>query len=249
MRSAFLLSDPEIPVRLQRYLAACGIASRRKAEELILRGDVKVNGNTVRILGTKVTESDVVEYGGRIVTPEKKKLYIALHKPRGYICTSSDPEGRPTVLELLSDAYSERIYNIGRLDFNTSGLLLFTNDGEFARIVSHPSSQIEKEYLVETGESPSKNTLDSFKNGVSIDGVRYTIVRYDKVGDRTTRIVLIEGKNREIRRLFESAGHEVLRIHRTRIGAVHIGTLKAGEHRPLSKSEISRLFEQDRKGT
>jgi 23S rRNA pseudouridine2605 synthase len=236
-------------MRLQRYLAICGVASRRKAEELILDGRVKINGQIVRVLGTKVASGDVVEYDEKRVTPETHKLYIALHKPRGCICTSSDPDGRPTALDLLSHEYKERIYSIGRLDFNTSGLLLFTNDGAFARIVSHPSSGIEKEYLVETSEIMDEASLQRFKKGITVSGIRYKIIRYEIIDKRKSRIVLVEGKNREIRKLFESEGYYVIRIHRTRVGPVRLGKLEEGGHRSLNESEIARLFSYERKRT
>ena len=238
------MTDSGAPVRLQRYLAACGVASRRKAEELILAGRVRVNGETVRILGTKVLESDIVEYDGSRVSREIRKLYIALNKPRGYICSSADPENRPMAIELLSDAFSERVYNVGRLDFNTSGLLLFTNDGDFAKIVSHPSSGIEKEYHVETADQIDPAVLDAFKKGITISAERYRIARFLMQGPREVRIVLVEGKNREIRRLFESAGYDIRRIHRIRVGHVRIGGLKSGEHRLLTEREVSLFFRQ-----
>lgn len=240
------MNESDSPIRLQRYLAMCGVASRRKSEALIQEGRVKINGITTRELGTKVTAGDIVAFDGKKVVPESTKLYLVLHKPRGYICSSSDPEGRPKALDLLS-AYSERIYNVGRLDFNTSGLLLFTNDGNFARIVSHPSSQIEKEYLVETAETLDNSALQRFRKGTTVEGVRYKIARFEITGEKTVRVVLIEGKNREIRKLFESAGYYVRRIHRTRIGPVHIKQLKVGNHRPLNATEITQLMQHGEK--
>ena len=241
------MTDNETPIRLQRYLAACGVASRRQSEELILSGRVQVNGTVARVLGTKVLMSDSVKFDGKLVSPETRKLYIALNKPRGYICSSSDPENRPMAIELLSDRYSERIYNVGRLDFNTSGLLLFTNDGDFSKVASHPSSEIEKEYLVDTEEPIDESVLNDFKNGVTIERVRYKISAYRISGPRQVKIVLFEGKNREIRRLFTGAGHYVRRIHRIRIGPVRIKSLGNGEHRFLTESEIAWFLKQDKK--
>ncbi len=241
------MKDKETTVRLQRYLAICGVASRRKSEELILSGRVQVNGVVARVLGTKVAMTDSVKFDGKLVSPEKRMLYIALNKPRGYICSSSDPENRPMAIDLLSDHYPERIYNVGRLDFNTSGLLLFTNDGEFSRVASHPSSEIEKEYLVETEDPISESVLDNFKNGIMIEHERYKIADYRISGPRQVKIVLFEGKNREIRRLFAATGHYARRIHRIRIGPVHIGSLKDAEHRFLTRPEIEWFLKQDRK--
>jgi 23S rRNA pseudouridine2605 synthase len=234
--------DKGVPVRLQRYLAACGVASRRRSEEYILNGRVKVNGETVRALGTKVTAADTILFDEKPVRPETRMVYVALNKPRGYICSSSDPENRPMAIDLIKDKYPERIFSVGRLDFNTSGLLLFTNDGEYARIVSHPSSEIEKEYRVETVEPIDGEVLKGFKNGVTIDGTRYMISDYTITGTRQVRIVLIEGKNRELRQLFASAGNPVRRIHRVRIGPIRIGNLSSGKHRNLNGKEISWFF-------
>lgn len=244
MRSGSALRNNETPVRLQRYLASCGVASRRKSEEFILEGRVTVNGTVARVLGTKVTSSDSVKFDGKLVKPETRTLYIALNKPRGYICTSADPENRPMAIELLSHAYPERIYTVGRLDFNTSGLLLFTNDGEFSRIVSHPSSGIEKEYLVETVDPIDESVLKDFKKGITIERTRYKISDYSLLGPRQARIILIEGKNREIRRLFTASGYYVRRIHRVRIGPVRIGSLRNGEHRLLTEREINWFLKQ-----
>ena len=241
------MTDKGAPVRLQRYLAACGVASRRKSEELILAGRVQVNGTIARVLGTKVSLTDSVKFDGKLIKPETRELYIALNKPRGYICSSSDPENRPMAIELLASRYSERIYNVGRLDFNTSGLLLFTNDGDFSKIVSHPSSEIEKEYLVETADPIEEAVLSNFKKGITIDRIRFKISDYHISGPRQIRIILIEGKNREIRRLFATSGHYLRRIHRVRIGPARIGNLGSGEHRFLTEREINWFLRQDKK--
>lgn len=225
-------------MRLQKYLAQCGVASRRKCEEYIVDGRVTINGTIVRVLGTKVGPADKVAFDGKPVLPERRKLYIALNKPRGYLCTSEDPEGRPLALDLLSKHFTERIYSVGRLDFNSSGLILFTNDGEFAKSVSHPSSGIEKEYLVESFDPFPEEFLEEFKRGVVIEGAKYRIEDYTVTGPNTARIVLIEGKNREIRRLYESKNAGVRRIHRVRIGPLVLGDLRMGKFRSLEKREI-----------
>lgn len=230
------------PMRLQRYLALCGVASRRKSEELIQDGRVLVNGTVVTTLGTKVNLEDTVSFDGAVVVPESRSVYVALNKPRGYLCSSSDPDGRPLAIDLLTEHYSERLYSVGRLDFNTSGLILFTNDGEFTRIVSHPSSEIEKEYLVESFDPISENDLEEFKAGVFIEGVLYAIQDYVFHTPNRVRLILIEGKNREIRRLYEAKNIDIRRIHRIRVGNVQLGDLENGAHRPLKRPEIDWFY-------
>ncbi len=240
--------DRDGPIRLQRYLALCGIASRRKNELHILDGRVSVNGTIIRVLGTKVDSGDKVLFDGKPVLPERRKLYIALNKPRGYLCSSYDPDDRPLALTLFADQYPERLYNVGRLDFNTSGLILFTNDGEFAKIVSHPSSEIKKEYIVESFEPIDSTILKEFQTGIVIEGVRYQISDYKIMTPNNVSLTLVEGKNREIRRLYESKGISIRRIHRVRIGPVHLGDLATAAHRMLTKHEIARLIDiPDRK--
>ena len=231
--------DKEVPIRLQRYLALCGIASRRKNEQHILDGRVSVNGIIVRVLGTRVGTADKVLFDGNPVFPEKRKLYIALNKPRGYLCSSSDPDDRPIALDLFSAQYPERLYNVGRLDFNTSGLILFTNDGDFARVASHPSSEVEKEYVVESFEPIDPATLRDFKTGMRIDGITYRISDYQVLGPNIARLTLIEGKNREIRRLYEAKDIAIRRIHRVRIGPVRLGDLETASHRMLTRQEVA----------
>jgi 23S rRNA pseudouridine2605 synthase len=243
--------DKEAPIRLQRYLALCGIASRRRNELHILDGRVTVNGVIVRVLGTKVGTGDKVLFDGKPVLPEKRKLYIALNKPRGYLCSSYDPDDRPIALDLFGNQYPERLYNVGRLDFNTSGLILFTNDGDFAKVASHPSSEVEKEYIVESFEPVNISILNEFKKGIVVDGVRYRISDYQLIGPNDARLTLIEGKNREIRRLYEAKDITIRRIHRVRIGPVRLGDLETASHRMLTKREVGWFFgisESKRKG-
>ncbi len=230
--------------RLQVYLARCGIASRRACERLIDEGRVAVNGSMITRPGTKVGADDEVTFDGRIVRLESTYRYIALHKPSGYVCTKHDPEGRPTADSLLS-GYHERLHNVGRLDIDSSGLIFFTNDGDFTRIVTHPSSCIEKEYLVESSEPLDPKLLDPFIRGVTLEGVHYRIDDYTIRSKQSVVLKLHAGKNREIRVLFGSAGLSVRRIHRIRIGIVKLGSLAPGEHRMLSKHEIEWLKKQD----
>jgi len=231
----------EGPLRLQAYLARCGVASRRASEAIILAGRVRLNGMVVVELGTKTRPGDLVEVDGRRVFPEERKLYLALHKPEGYICTASDPQGRPLAKDLLPESIVERVYNVGRLDLRSSGLILFTNDGDFASLVGHPSAEIEKEYLVDSTVPIPDAFFDDFRNGVTIEGVFYRCSEIERLGRKSLRIVLIEGKNREIRRVFSAYHLHPKRLHRVRIGSVLLSDLKEKDSRPLSEKEIESL--------
>ena len=233
----------EKELRLQVYLARSGIASRRGAEAIIAAGRVSINGSVVTEQGVKVSPEDKVLLDGKPVNQEKRKMYIALNKPPGYICTSSDPQGRPLALELLSDAISERLYSVGRLDFLSCGLIFFTNDGSFAASLGHPSSGMEKEYLVEaTGHIPDE-VIFAFKQGIAIENICYKALSAQRVDSRKIRIVLVEGKNREIRRVFSHFHLHPSRLRRTRIGPVKLGDLAEGESRPLTHLEIRALLD------
>ncbi|MDR2370400.1 MAG: rRNA pseudouridine synthase, partial [Treponema sp.] len=190
----------EKAIRLQVFLAHAGIASRRSSERLITEGRVSVNGEIVRALGAKVLPGDTVSLDGMPVNLETCFRYIALNKPPGYICSSFDPENRPLALDLLPAEIRERLYNVGRLDFLSSGLIIFTNDGDFAAKLSHPGAGIEKEYLVETSGPIPDSLCDAFSAGVTVDDVYYKAVKVEKTGRKTAVICLVEGKNREIRR-------------------------------------------------
>ena len=173
---------------------------------------------------------------------ESKKLYLALNKPPGYICSSSDPQGRPLALDLLPSEITERLYSIGRLDFLSCGLIFFTNDGEFASRLGHPRYELEKEYLVEaTGVMPDE-VIDAFNNGIEIEGEYYKAKSAKKTGRKTIRIVLVEGKNREIRRVFSHFHLHPARLCRVRIGSISVGDLKEGSTRSLTNDEIKELI-------
>ena len=225
-------------VRLQLFMARSGVGSRRTCEKLIADGFVKVNGKSVTTQGTKVTNDDVVTFRGRILHATKKNVYIALHKPSLYICSNSDPEGRNLAIDLLKGEFPVRLYNIGRLDYLSTGLIFFTNDGNFAKIVSHPSSGIEKEYLVETKQEIDEEILKSFLKGVWIERVFYKIVSYSYKTPFKVRLVLNEGKNREIRRFFQARNLKIKKLHRIRIGIVNLGTIPQGGYRFLTEKEI-----------
>jgi len=227
-------------IRLQVFLSHAGVASRRAAEEIIASGRVSVNGVTIKAQGTKVEEGDTVLLDGKTVLPETQKHYIALNKPPGYICSSEDPQGRPLALSLLP-VQKERLYNVGRLDFLSSGLIFFTNDGAFAARLGHPSSGLEKEYIVEaTGVIPDE-AADAFLGGITIEDVFYKAKTAEKTGLKTMRIVLVEGKNREIRRVFSHFHLHPSVLRRVRIGSVLLGDLPEGGWRPLTQKEISGL--------
>lgn len=228
----------DYPVRLHVYLARCGVASRRGAEKLIAQGRVALNGAVVRTQGTLVNEPDVVYFDGRRVYPTRRMIYLALNKPPKFLSTSADPEGRPTVLDLLKNEFPMRMFTVGRLDFLSSGLILVTNDGDFAQATMHPRSEIEKEYIVETKKEITAELLDQFKRGVTVEGETYAIDGYTMKNRFRVNLVLHEGKNREIRRVFQYWKIAVKRIHRVRIGPVRIKGIGSGEYRHLTDEEI-----------
>ena len=232
------MSLKEKNIRLQVFLSHAGVASRRAAEEIIASGRVCVNGVTVTAQGRKVEESDVIFLDGKPVLLESRKLYMALNKPPGYICSSSDPQGRPLALSLLPSSNKERLYSVGRLDFLSCGLIFFTNDGSFANKLGHPSSELEKEYIVEaTGVIPDA-VVDAFNEGVTIEDEYYKAKSAEKTGRKQMRIVLVEGKNREIRRVFSHFHLHPSLLKRVRIGSVELGDLAQGESRALTYDEI-----------
>lgn len=228
-------------IRLQVFLARAGICSRRAAEEMIGQGRVTVNGLEVRERGTKVLPDDRVLLDGRPLETERRLLYLALNKPPGYICSSHDPQGRPRALDLLP-AVPERLYGVGRLDFLSSGLIFFTNDGDFAAKLGHPSAGIEKEYFVEaTGHVPDE-LIEAFLRGIELEGEFLKAKSVTRLQSRSVGIVLVEGKNREIRRVFSRFRLHPLHLRRIRIGPVRIGNLAQGESRPLEETERELLL-------
>ncbi len=227
--------------RLQVFLAHAGVASRRAAENIITEGRVSVNGNIVLEQGSKVFSGDIVLLDGKPIQAESKRHYLALNKPSGFICSSSDPQGRPRALDLMPEEITERLYNVGRLDFLSSGLILFTNDGSFASRLGHPASDLEKEYIVEaTGVIPD-TVCEAFLKGITIEGIHYKARDAEKTGRKTLRVVLIEGKNREIRRVFSHFHLHPARLCRVRIGPVMLGNLAEGKTRPLTELELEEL--------
>ena len=230
-------------MRLQVYLAHAGVASRRACEKIIAEGRVSVNGTLVIDMGSKVRTGDTVLLDGKPVHPEARKCYVLLNKPAGFVCTLSDEKGRPTAADLLKETYSERLYNIGRLDMFSSGAILFTNDGDFAAKIEHPSAQIEKEYVIETTQDFPPELLTRFERGIRVDGIFYKCRSAAAVNRRKLRIVLVEGKNREIRRVLDSFNCTIKRLVRVRIGNLELGKLKAGEFRDLTAKERQAMLD------
>lgn len=232
-------------IRLQKYLSMCAVASRRKAEELIAQGKVKVNGKVAQI-GDKVSpKHDTVTVGGRKIVGSKKHYYIMLHKPRGYITTMDDEMGRKCVAELVRDV-GARVYPVGRLDRDSEGLLLMTNDGEFANHMTHPSKHIPKTYRVTVRPDVTEDMLTAFATGMDIDG-RMTAPAdahvIEKQDNRVVmEIVLYEGRNRQIRKMCESLGLEVARLKRTSMGSLKLGMLPPGKWRELKEDEVHKLM-------
>lgn len=230
--------------RLQKYMASCGVASRRKCEEIILSGKVKVNGVLVNEVGTKVNPlKDIVEYEGKIITKEENKVYIMLNKPEGYISSVKDEKGRDTILDIVK--VKERIYPIGRLDYDSSGLLLLTNDGEIYNKIIHPRVEIIKKYIAVVNGEVTESDIKKFEIGIDIGGyitapAEIKIISYDK-DISTIEIGIHEGKNRQIRKMCAVLNHEVLSLKRISIGEIKLGYLKRGEYRDLSKDEINYM--------
>ncbi|MFI5358442.1 MAG: pseudouridine synthase [Halanaerobiales bacterium] len=228
--------------RLQKVMAHAGIASRRKAEQLILEGRVKVNGETVRELGRKVSPEDFIEVDGKPIR-EEKKVYILLNKPVGYISTVDDPRGRRTVLDLVADV-KERVYPVGRLDYDTSGLLILTNDGELTYKLTHPSFEVKKTYLVEVEGKPGKELARLEKGVMLSDGMTApAAVAEVKTGKNSTSFLLTihEGRNRQVRRMCEAIGYPVKSLKRIKFAFLELGDLPEGRYRYLTEKEIKML--------
>jgi 23S rRNA pseudouridine2605 synthase len=234
--------------RLQKIISAAGVASRRKAEELIARGHVAVNGKTVTELGTKADpEHDHIRVNGKLLRAPERHIYVLLNKPKGYVTTLIDPEGRPTIVSLLAGVKG-RVYPVGRLDYGSEGLLLLTNDGDLANRLTKAASHVPKTYLVKVSGRPTSEELAKLRSGVSIPTdagrrVRTTPAKIEVIKDATNpwyEITLIEGRNRQIRKMFEQVGHHVEKIKRVRYGSLELDVMP-GKYRFLKPQEISRL--------
>lgn len=231
--------------RLQKVMSEFGVASRRKCEEIIAAGRVKVNGSLITEQGCKVDkEKDIIEVDGKIIKSSESKVYILLNKPVGYITSAKDQFGRPTVLDLLGDI-SVRVFPIGRLDYDTEGLILLTNDGDLTYTITHPKHNIDKTYRALIHGKADRDDIEAFAGGIAIEDyvtapAKLTVVRYTN-GNSIVDITIHEGKNRQVRKMCSAIGHEVIRLRRIRIGEIGLGTLKTGEWRYLNDSEIRYL--------
>jgi len=234
--------DPTPKKRLSKALAAAGIASRRACEELIFSGKVRVNGKAVLVPQTLVSwEEDQIQVNGRFVTAEEEKVYYILNKPTGYICSNKRVGTKKIVLDLFGDQ-SNRLFTIGRLDRDTTGLLLVTNDGHFAQKVIHPSSSIQKEYLVKVKEEIKHDQLVAISRGCEVENCWIKPVRVTKVRRGTLKVVVMEGKKREVRYLVQNAGLPIISLERIRIGGLHLGPLPLGMWREISSKERETIF-------
>ena len=235
-------------MRLQKYLALSGVASRRASEKLIAEGHVAVNGAVVTEMGVQVDEfSDTVTVDGAPVSLETEKHYLAYYKPIGEVTTVSDPEGRATVMDRFRD-YPVRLYPVGRLDYDSEGLLLLTNDGDLMNSLLHPSHEVEKAYLVKVSNHINEETLRRLRTGVTLDDGRMTspaearLVRYETFAS-AVMVTIHEGRNRQVRRMFSAVGHEVVSLKRVGFAGIKLGDLPRGQWRRLTDREVARLKE------
>lgn len=235
-------------MRINRYLAECGLGSRRKCEQLVLDGRVKKNGRPVKELATEIDpDTDMVSVDGKNVAVTDRRVYLMLNKPKGYVCTTSDEKGRKTVLELLKGKYDRyRLFPIGRLDYETEGLLLVTNDGDTANRIMHPRNEVPKTYVAKIEGQIEERELDVVRKGVVLDGVKTKRCRVKLLdfSENVSRleVVITEGRNRQVRRMFESINRQVIFLKRTAIGDLKLGGLYRGEYRELNEKEIQYIM-------
>lgn len=236
-------------IRLQKYMAEVGIASRRKAEELILEGKVKVNGKIANELGIKILPNkDIVEYNGKKVVLEKEYVYILLNKPIGYVTTVKDQFNRDSILDLVKT--NKRIVPVGRLDMYTSGAIILTNDGDFVYKVTHPKHEIEKTYTVTIKGIVKSNEVEELKKGVKIEDyitkpAKVKILKTDEEKNISRlEITIHEGKNRQVRKMCEAIGHKVLALHRSKIAGIGVKNLELGKWRYLTKNEVRKILNE-----
>lgn len=237
--------------RLQKIIANSGYTSRRKAEALITKGKVKVNGKTVYELGTKVSGDDIIEVEGNVINDKDvNKVYYLLNKPRGIVTTTSDDKGRKTVLDLIDT--DKRIYPVGRLDYDTTGALILTNDGALANLLTHPKNNIEKVYIAKVRGLIGKEQINALCKGVYIDGIKTAkakarIKNYDKKSNTSiVELIIHEGKNHQVKKMFKAIGYDVLKLKREKIAFLDVKNLKSGEYRFLSVKEVKKLYGENK---
>ena len=233
-------------MRLQKYMAMCGVAARRKCEEIIASGRVAINGEVISQMGAQVEEGDRVTLDGQLITPEARKRYILYHKPAGEVTTVSDDKGRETVMDRFA-GMDVRLYPVGRLDYDSEGLLLLTNDGELAQRLTHPSCEVDKTYLARVTGNPSGEALERLRRGVFMEGderrtypADVRVVRDESLFSDIL-VTIHEGRNRQVRRMFDAVGHKVLLLRRVRFGPLELGSLRRGEWRELTAQEVEQL--------
>jgi 23S rRNA pseudouridine2605 synthase len=240
--------------RIQKIIAATGMASRRAAEEMILRGEVTVNGKIITELGSKAdADKDHIKVRGKLINPkqeEKEKKYYLINKPRGYVSTVSDPKGRQIVAHLLPPSHRRGLHPVGRLDFNTEGLLILTNDGEFTQLLTK-AGKVKKVYHVKVKGEPAEEQLERLRNGIHLNNKRTApaeiklVERTKKGGNCWYEVTLIQGKNQQIRKMFDLTGHSVTKLKRVRIGHLADDKLPVGQFRELKKSEVQKFFKPE----
>jgi len=232
--------------RLQKVIAQSGYCSRRKAEELISMGKVKVNGELVTELGTKVNYTDTIVVNGKTLNQKEEKIYYLLNKPRGVITSAKDEKGRKTVLDLIPD--DKRVYPVGRLDYDTTGVLLLTNDGELTNLLIHPSNHVEKTYIAKVKGLVMKQDIEKLCKGIIIDGKRTSkakakVKKKDKKANTTLiQLTIYEGRNHQVKKMFEAVGYEVLKLKREKFAFLDLKGLSSGEYRHLTTKEVKTLY-------
>ena len=226
-------------MRINKFIASCGIASRRKAEEMIQEGRVRINDSVVSDLSTKVSEIDIVKIDGKIINKVEEKYYYMLNKPIGYVSTAKDQFGRPSVVDFFDK--KQRIYPVGRLDYDSRGLLLMTNDGDLTYALTHPKYHIEKIYEVKVSSVLSNSEIEKFKSGIDIGGYITAKSRITFIGNTSYEVIIKEGKNRQIRKMFSALGKNVLDLKRVSIGKLKLMDLKEGTYRKLTNEEVEYL--------
>ena len=233
--------------RIQKVISDYGYCSRRKAEQFLIDGQVKVNGKKITKLGYKVGPKDIIEVQGHPLEKQEKE-YILLNKPRGVVTTTKDEKNRATVIDLI--ASKKRLYPVGRLDYDTTGLLILTNDGQLANLIMHPSNRIEKVYLVKIKGILNQTTIKKLEQGILIEGTmtskaKVKVLKTDKKKDVSmVELIIYEGRNQQVKKMFSAVGHDILKLKRERISFLTLGDLKIGEYRYLNNKEIKKLYNE-----